>query len=579
MGDMNAEFLRCFRALAWLRWRMLLRTLSRGRGRDIIERFSLAAQTLLPIVALILMVPAALGIGAIGFLAGFWVGQPAGATLATIVQSLLLFACGFTLFAPLVFPAGSEAAGQVRLLLLPVPRGILYLSQTLGVLVDPWLGVLLPLFVAVPLGFALSGRPLGALVTLVAGIGMIAFIVALAMVSTSLLQLLLRNRRRGERAMVAAMLGFMLLSMLPSFLVPDFEDRSERRRRAERTEPVEKDRRSPERRILRVVSAIGLVLPPGQFTAAARAAAAGEPVAALGWTSAIVAGAAALHAVGWRVYRRLIETPASTGARRRRDRAGPSRRRLPGLSEGTSAVAWAFARLCFRTPRGKIVVFSVVLTLPLLSVLLMRADEMPFVFTARPGLSIGMFGLGITLLSLGPLSLNQFASDGAGLTLQSLAPISDRELLVGKAVGGALVLAGPAAIVLAIAIALSPSAPVAMWLVLAFGAAGTYAVLAPINATLSAIFPRKVNLASIGRDSNPHQAANFLGFLAVLLAASPAVLAAGAGVMLFRSEWVAALLVGAWAGLAIVVSSLALRVVERLVASRRENLLFVAQGR
>lgn len=576
---MNADLVRYFRALTWLRWRMLMRTLTRGRGRDIVERFSLAAQTLVPIVAIVLMVPAGLAIGAVGFLAGYWAGQPSGATLATIVQVILMGACGFTLFAPLVFPAGSEAAGQVRLLLLPIPRGVLYIVQTLGVLVDPWLGVLLPLFVTVPLGFALSGRSLGALVTLVAGIGMLAFIVGLAMVSASLLQLLLRNRRRGEQAMVAAMLGFMLLSMLPSLLMPDLDDRRQRRR-SERTERVQDDSSDGERRVRRLVSLVGLAVPPGQFAAAARAAAAGRPVAAAGWTTAILAAAAALHAIGWRVYRRLIETPASSGARRIRDRGAPARRRLPGLSDGASAVAWAFARLCFRTPRGKIVMFSVVLTLPLLSVLMMRAGELPFLFaTLRPGLSLGIFGLGITLLSLGPLSLNQFASDGAGLTLQTLAPISDRDLLVGKAAGGALVLAGPAVVVLGISIALSPSAPFGLWLALAFGAVGTYAVLAPINSVLSAIFPRKVNLSSIGRDSNPHQAANFLGFAAMLVAAAPAALAAAAGLMFFKSEWVAALLVAVWAAVAIGISSVALRLVERLVATRRENLLFVAQGR
>lgn len=575
---MNADFVRCFRALAWLRWRMLLRTLSRGRGRDIIERFSLAAQTILPIIALILMVPAALGIGAVGFLAGFWAGQPAGATFATIVQSLLLFTCGFTLFAPLVFPAGSEAAGQVRLLLLPVPREILYLAQTLGVLVDPWLGVLLPLFLTVPIGFALSGRPAGALLLVAAGVGMVAFLAGLAIVSSSLLQLLLRNRRRGERAMVAGMLGFMLLSVLPSLLMPDFDDRRASRR-ADRSEQGAVDDSATERRIRGVLSTIGFVLPPVQFTAAAKAATAGRLAAAAGWTAAILGAAAALHLFGWRVYRRLIETPASSGPRRIRDRGIRARRRLPGLSDGTSAVAWAFARLCFRTPRGKIVVFSVVLTLPLLSVLLMRTGEMPFVFTSMPGFTIGIFGLALTLLSLGPLSLNQFASDGAGLTLQALAPISDRELLVGKAAGGALVLAGPAVVVLGIAIGLSPSAPIALWLALLFGSVATYAVLVPANAALSAIFPRKVNLATIGRDSNPHQAANFLGFIAILVAGVPAALAAAAGLLLFGSEWVTALLVGGWALVAIGLSSLALRLVERLLRHRRENLLFVAQGR
>jgi hypothetical protein len=253
---------------------------------------------------------------------------------------------------------------------------------------------------------------------------------------------------------------------------------------------------------------------------------------------------------------------------------------VPGLSPGASAVAWAFIRLVFRTPRGKIVLFGLILTLPALSVMMLRAGGLPFPFsTLRPGLSLCIFGLAITLLSLGPLSLNQFAVDGAGLTLEALAPISDRELLVGKAVGGALVLAGPVLFVLATGIVISPSTPIALWLALLLGAGATYAVIAPINAVLSAIFPRKVNLASIGRDSNPHQAANVLAFVLLIVAAAPAAAAAAAGLWLFRSHALAALFAALWAAAAIALSSVAFRFIERLLAARRENLLFVAQGR
>ncbi|MGH9313889.1 MAG: hypothetical protein ACRD1S_11925, partial [Vicinamibacterales bacterium] len=309
---------RYLRSLMWLRWRMLMRSLARGRGRDVVERFSIAAQSLAPIVAIVLMIPAGLGLGALGFLAGFWSGQPAGETMLTIVQVVLLFACGFTVFAPLVFPASAEASGQVRLLLLPIPRGMLYFVQTLGVLADPWLGVLLPLFLAVPIGFAAAGRPLAALVGLVAGVVMIGLILGLAMVSASLLQLVLRNRRRGEQVMVVAMFTFMLVSMLPSLFVPELEERKARRR-SERSAHVERrDSADEERRFGRVVSRVSLALPPGQYGAAATAASAGRLGAAAGWTGALALAAAALHAIGWRVYRRLIETPATSGARRTR---------------------------------------------------------------------------------------------------------------------------------------------------------------------------------------------------------------------------------------------------------------------
>jgi hypothetical protein len=293
-----------------------------------------------------------------------------------------------------------------------------------------------------------------------------------------------------------------------------------------------------------------------------------------------------MHAAGWRLYRRLLETPATGGGRRRRDPSHPPPapagllRRVPGLSEAARAVAWAFVRLVFRTPRGKTVVFTVAATIPIFGLMMTRAGGLPSGFLALgPGFDIAVAGLALTLLSLAPMSLNQFAVDGAGLTLEFLSPISDRDLLVGKATGGAIVLAGPAAFVLAVSIAISPGGPPALWIALALGAAATYALLAPANAALSAIFPRAANLASIGRDSNAHQGANLLGMLAIAAAAAPAALAAAAGVLFFRSASIAALFVALWCVGAIVLSSLLFMPVERLLAARRENLAFVAHGR
>jgi hypothetical protein len=192
---------------------------------------------------------------------------------------------------------------------------------------------------------------------------------------------------------------------------------------------------------------------------------------------------------------------------------------------------------------------------------------------------MAIFGLALTLLSLAPLSLNQFAVDRAGLTLQFLSPISDRDLLVGKATGGALAIAPPAIFVLAVSFAMSPGDSPALWIALIFGAAATYALVAPVNAALSAIFPRAVNLASIGRDSNAHHGATLLGLLAIAAAAAPSAIAAAAGVLIFQSAATAALFAALWFLIAVALSSLLFRGVEPLVAARRENLAFVAQGR
>jgi hypothetical protein len=563
---------RYVRALVWLRWRMMMRSLARGRRRDLLERFSIAIETIAPIVAVIMIVPAGLGLGLLGFVAGYWVGQPAGATVGGIVQFTLLFACGFAVFSPLVFPANAQASGQLRLLLLPIPRGVLYAVQTLGVLADPWIAVIVPLFIGVPIGLAVAGRLSAALIAIGGGVLMLVLILGLAMLSTAVLQLLLRNRRRGERAMVAVMLVIIATSMLPSFVLPSLEERRERRR-------VERSDRS-DAQTARFASAVAIALPPGYYMRAARTAASGRLAAASGWMAALAVAAAALHVAGWLTYNRLLETPATSGMRRSQDRSRSVMRRVPGLTAGASAVAWAFIRLVLRTPRGKMAVFGSVLTVPFFSVMLLRSGDVPFLFSAfSPGVSLAMIGLGITLLSLSPISLNQFASDGAGLTLECLSPITERDVLVGKAAGGAMVLAIPAMFVMIVAAIMSPSTSPWLWVALALGGVSAYFLMIPVNAILSAILPRKVNLASIGRDSNAHQGANLLGFVGILLAAAPAGCVAGAGIFWLDSFPAAAVLVAAWTAVTFGIAWLALRPVARLVAARKENLLFVAQGR
>jgi MFS family permease len=130
-----------------------------------------------------------------------------------------------------------------------------------------------------------------------------------------------------------------------------------------------------------------------------------------------------------------------------------------------------------------------------------------------------------------------------------------------------------------VAAIMSPSVSPWLWTALALGGISAYFLMVPVNAILSAILPRKVNLSSIGRDSNAHQGANLLGFIGILLAAAPAGLATSAGIFWLDSARAAALLAAAWAAVSFGISWLALGPVARLVAARKENLLFVAQGR
>ena len=118
-----------------------------------------------------------------------------------------------------------------------------------------------------------------------------------------------------------------------------------------------------------------------------------------------------------------------------------------------------------------------------------------------------------------------------------------------------------------------------LWIALGLGGISAYMLMVPINAVLSATLPRKVNLASMGRDSNAHQGANLLGLIGLLLAAAPAGFAASAAILWLDSFPAAALVVAAWTAASFGIAWLAMRPVARLVAARKENLLFVAQGR
>jgi hypothetical protein len=63
-----------------------------------------------------------------------------------------------------------------------------------------------------------------------------------------------------------------------------------------------------------------------------------------------------------------------------------------------------------------------------------------------------------------------------------------------------------------------------MWLSLPPGLLATSVLTAPAAAVLSALFPRAVNLNSIGQRSNPHGLSNLLGLLSIAIASAPAIL-------------------------------------------------------
>ena len=189
--------------------------------------------------------------------------------------------------------------------------------------------------------------------------------------------------------------------------------------------------------------------------------------------------------------------------------------------------------------------------------------------TLQSGLGLATFGAGVCLLAILPIAMNQFAIDGAGLTLALLSPLRDLDLLVGKAIGNAIIAAAPATLCVTLALVLFPAGDPALWACLPLGLTAVYLLVAP------AAFPRAVDLNRIGRGSNAHGAAGLLGMIAFAVSAAPPSIIVLVATRLMGNSWLAPLMLLGWCVLAAAVSALLFRPVAALFASRKENLLMI----
>ena len=96
--------------------------------------------------------------------------------------------------------------------------------------------------------------------------------------------------------------------------------------------------------------------------------------------------------------------------------------------------------------------------------------------------------------------------------------------------------------------------------------------MAPAAAIFSALFPRTVDLNSIGRGSNAHGLSGLLGLLTFLAAAVPCVLIALAASAWLHQPALAPLLMLAWCAICYGIGWLLFIPARRVFANRRENL-------
>jgi hypothetical protein len=554
---------RIFRAFFWMRWRVLVNSLELTGSRDMLERFSVATGKLGPIVAMILLVPSSIGLLVLGIAAGFGTATGSMAVPLEALRYLTFLGLALTVLGPIVLPT-RDGGSIARLLLLPIPRAALYMAQVAGALADPWIALLVPTVLGVAIGLAVGLSAVGALVGLVAGAAFLLFALGLASLASSVVHLLLRDRRRGDIVMLLLVFVLPVLAIAPQMFFSDQRQGGRRMTRAERqSHPPSRT----ERAALRVLP----YLPSEMYFHAAKNAP--VPVDAALPLAGLAIAALGVHLAGYSAYRRVLDMPASQGLRRAGSFGGLWDRVIPGLSRAASAVAFTQLRLALRSPRGRATIGS-----PLL---------MPIVLAGlgyqRGGLSIpgirGHYGLALAamgcfgaILTLMPISMNQFAIDKAGFTRVMLSPVTIDELLLGKAVGNALIIAGPMIFCFVLPLLILPGGSAALWLALALALIATFVLLAPAAAALSAVFPKEVDLNSIGTGSNAHQGAALLGMLAFALAAAPSVLLTLAATkILHRSELAALFLLG-WCAIAIAIAFLLFIPVRRLVARRTETL-------
>ena len=557
---------RIFRAFVWMRFRVLINSLERTGARDTLERFSVALEKLGPIIALVLLIPSSLVLFVLGIVTGFALAQSSSVITLMLVRYFLLLVLFLTLLGPIILPL-RDSGSIVRYLLLPIPRLQLYLAQMTGSLADPWILLVIPVvLLGIPIGLAVGLSFVAAVIALVAAIAFLLFLTGIASLASSVVHLLLRDRRRGDVVMLIVVFLLPLLGVLPQFLIKDERGPGGRRlTRAER-------QALPPSPIAHAALRLAPYLPSEMYRRTAASAVSSPVRAAI--PLAELAGVALLAQVAaFAAYRRVLDMPVSLGMRRAGSFGGLWDRVVPGLSPAASAVAFTQLRLALRTPRGRASMITPLLMPLFLGAVFSRRGSLTLPgVEGEPGLALAAMGVFTSILALLPIVMNQFAIDRAGFTRQMLSPIGVRELLMGKAVGNGLIAALPAAITFILSLAVFRTTHPMLWVGLVLAGLSTYALMAPAAAALSAIFPKAVDLNSIGNSSNAHQAAGLLGMLAFAASAAvPALLTFGALGLLHRAELVSVFLFG-WTAVALAVSYVLFIPVRRLVASRCETL-------
>ncbi len=460
-------------------------------------------------------------------------------------------------------------------MLLPIPRRVLHLAETLAALADPWIGFVVPGLVLFAAGLLSAGRVEEGVVAFTASVALIAAVVGLSSLASFASEWIMRDRRRGEAFTLVFVLLISVVALLPAFFAT---------REASIDAHVDDAPRKHARSIDVSVEKLPVwtrALPSELYARAVQREVEGSSASAWLLVGALVAEAVAIYGASSALHGWLLASSGNERAHHRRTVVDGASRRWPFLTPAASAVAVVHARNALRSVRGRL---AVLLPGPLIAGLALLArrvpGEVPFgsLMSAQSHMALGI-GCVFSLYALQAFHLNQFASDRAGLSLHFLSPVPDVDLVRGKAVGGFLIYAVAIALCFVCAWLVTPGGPTLTWFFVLLGGTATYALFAPVAAALSALFPKTADLTQTGTGGNPHGFAVLLGTIAVMALGAPPgfVLAVVHGTL--HQPVLAAVLLSIWAVFSVAIAFPACSLVAALVASRRENLALVAGGR
>ena len=585
--------IRFARLFLWLRWKLLRGYLQEISSRGTLSSISAAISALLLILAgiVLIVIAGALAMAAVRIAADLSQGGSDAIAAAAVLR--FTFAAMFAVL--LVLPAvragrgsfGKGSAGIGRLLLLPISRARLHAIEVLGSLSDPLLLAGLPALIVLAISLALKVHPIGALVVLLAAIVMALTLMAWSAFIGIAMQLLFRDRRRAEWALLLTFTITIGLSVAPALVsidrveekasnstVIDLEaDESQRAKEAAESDhsAVTAPADQPQSRgtadtfaarILKLADTFPIYLqwiPSESFARALKLAADGRVLSALPSLLALAAFGAACWLFSLRLWDRLLRSPEGGQQRTTSNDKRLQSWHLPLISGSISSVAYATARGFMRTVRGKLAL----ITVPMMALVfgsIFRSGQAIANIEGLIGRLLGESGFLISftvlmsLLNALPLLANAFATDGAGFTLQALSPISARQLVWGKVVGSFAVFGACLAPSLALAGLLTKTGPVTLLEAFTRGC-GAFALAAAAGMWSSLLFPKAVELSSLNNKGNPHPLAQVITMLtvgvAMLVASFGGLIGSlfvGGGLGRFLGTLLAAMLLclGAW---------------------------------